>query len=192
MFRSLKLGREVAARRRRYPEPWQLGEGLAEDRFELLPGEDRAWGLAMVDDYLREAGQDAVILVAEASRRRGYVMDSEPLSTVGIACGLTLEPALRNYIESGAAEGDRQAIRDYRSDYDRGRTMAENTFKKEPTRWLATVPLIGNGIEEQVDRKLGAAFAFNAFEPPFEQTGVALGAFKARMAELILDQLKSS
>ena len=56
MFR---VARELAQRKRQYPEPFEMGERLAEDRFETIPGEDRAWGPAMVDAYVREVGEDA-------------------------------------------------------------------------------------------------------------------------------------
>lgn len=185
-MRAFKIGRELARRKRQYPEPFKLGEELAEDRFETLPGEDRAWSLAMVGDYLNEVGEDAVRIVVGLARRQGYEMETGALSTVGIACGVTLDPALREYVSSGAAAGDQQAIANYRADYDRGREMADTTFFPEPDLWLATAPLIGNGIALRIDTiGMAQAFAFNAFSPPFEETGVALGGFKARMAELI-------
>lgn len=184
--RAFKMGRELAQRKRQHPEPWRLGETLAEDRFEMLPGEDRVWSLATVDDYLREVAEDAVKLVDAVTRRRGSVLDTEASSTVGIACGYTLEPVLREYISSGAAWGDTAAIAEYRDDYDRGRDMADKGFFPDPEPWLATAPLIASGIELHIDDTgLAVAFAMNAFTPQFQQVGVAKGGYFSRMAELI-------
>lgn len=182
-----KLGREMARRKRQYPGPWKLGENLAEDRFETLPGEDRTWSLAMVDDYLREVAQDAVMLVEGTARRQqGMTMDTAALSTVGIACGLHIEEAVKRYINSGAAAGDMRAIAEHRADYDRGREMAETSFFPEPEAWLALAPAIGDGIELRMDDiGIAGAFGFNAFSPPFGEPGVAKSAYMARMAELI-------
>jgi hypothetical protein len=52
-----KVGRELAQRKRRYPEAFKIGENMAEDRFETLPGEDRAWSLGMVDAYSEPAAR---------------------------------------------------------------------------------------------------------------------------------------
>jgi len=131
-MKALKMGRELARRKRQYPEPWHLGEEMAEDRFELLPGEDRMWSAAMVDGYLGEVGQDAVKLAAAMASREGLALDTGALSTIGIACGFTLELPLREYINRGGAAGDMKAIADSRDDYDRGREMAEKGFFPEP------------------------------------------------------------
>lgn len=181
-----KLGRELTQRKRQYPEAFKIGENMAEDRFETLPGEDRAWSLGMVDAYLNEVSEDAVMVATGLAFRQGIELQVGALSTIGIACGVSIDPALRKYIKSGAADGDRQAIADYRHDYDRGRDMAETSFFPEPDAWFATAPLIGNGIlMREDDIGLAQAFGFNAFTPPFEEPGVARGAWRARMAELI-------
>ena len=182
-----KLGREMARRKRQYAGPWKLGENLAEDRFQTLPGEDRAWSLAMADDYMREVAEDAVMLVEGAARRQqGMTMDTGALSTVAIACGLHLEDAVKGYINSGSAAGDMRAIAEHRADYDRGRDMAESSFFPESEAWLALAPAVGDGIALRMDDiGIAGAFGFNAFSPPFGEPGVAKGAYMARMAELI-------
>ncbi len=62
------MSRELAQRKRTYPEVWRLGENLA-DRFDIIPGEDRRWDPSMVDDYLREVAEDTVKLVEATARR---------------------------------------------------------------------------------------------------------------------------
>lgn len=183
MFR---LGRELARLKRQYPDPFRLGEEMAEDRFETLPGEDRSWSLDTIGQFLNEASEDAVRIVAGMARRQGYEMDAGALSAIGIECGVALDPVVRRYIRSGAAEADRRAIAKHREDYERAREIADETFFPEPDLWLATAPLIGTGIAlKSEDIGLATAFSHNAFSPPFGETGVALGGFKARMAELI-------
>jgi hypothetical protein len=180
------MGRELAERKRTYPEVWRLGENLADDRFDIIPGEDRRWDPSMVDDYLREVAEDTVKLVEATAQRQGGTTESDALATVGAACGYTLEPKLREYIRTGAAADDMSAIAKFRDDYDRGRQMAESAFFTESETWLGTSPLIANGIELHLDETgLAMVFAFNATMPPFEQTGVAKGGYLARMAELI-------
>jgi hypothetical protein len=185
-MRALNRSPELAQRKRTYPEVWRLGENLADDRFDIIPGEDRRWDPSMVDDYLGEVAEDTVKLVEATARRQGETAESEALATVGLACGATLEPKLREYIRTGAAADDGAAIAKFREDYDRGRRMAERSFFPEPETWLAMSPLIANGIELHIDESgLAMVFTFNATAPPFEQAGVAKGGYLARMAELI-------
>ena len=185
-MRAFETGREPAQLKRTYPEVWRLGENLADDRFDITPGEDRRWDPSMVDDYVREVAEDTVKLVEATARRQGETAESEALATVGIACGSTLEPKLREYIRTGAAGDDTAAISKFRDDYDRGRQMAERSFFPEPETWLAMSPLIANGIELHIDETgLAMVFAFNATAPPFEQAGVAKGGYLSRMAELV-------
>jgi hypothetical protein len=185
-MRALNRSPELAQRKRTYPEVWRLGENLADDRFDIIPGEDRRWDPSMVDDYLGEVAEDTVKLVEATARRQGETAESEALATVGLACGSTLEPKLREYIRTGAAADDAAAIAKFRDDYDRGRRMAERSFFPEPETWLAMSPLIANGIELHIDETgLAMVFTFNATAPPFEQAGVAKGGYLARMAELI-------
>jgi hypothetical protein len=180
------MGREPAQLKRTYPEVWRLGENLADDRFDIIPGEDRRWAPSMVDDYLHEVAEDAVKLVEATARRQGETPESGALATLGIACGSALEPKLWEYIRTGAAADDTAAIAKFRDDYDRGRQMAERSFFPEPETWLAMSPLIANGIELHIDETgLSMVFAFNATAPPFEQAGVAKGGYLTRMAELI-------
>jgi hypothetical protein len=183
---ALKMGRELMQRKRTYPDVWQLGENLAEDRFDIIPGEDRRWDPSMVDDYLREVAEDTVKLVEATGRRQGVAPESGALATVGMACSYTLEPVLREYIRTGAAADDTAAISTFRDDYDRGRQMAERGFFPEPETWLAMSPLIASGIELHIDGSgFALVFALNATTPPFDQPGVAKGGYLARMAELI-------
>jgi hypothetical protein len=70
------MGRELTQRKRTYPEVWRLGENLADDRFDIVPGADRRWDPSMVDDYLREVAEDTVKLVEATARRRGGAADS--------------------------------------------------------------------------------------------------------------------
>ena len=115
------MGREPAQLKRTYPEVWRLGENLADDRFDIIPGEDHEWDPSMVDDYLREVAEDTVKLVEATARRQGETAESGALATVGVACGSTLEPKLREYIRTGAAADDTAAIAKFRDDYDRDR-----------------------------------------------------------------------
>ncbi len=94
------------AAERTYPEVWRLGENLADDRFDIIPGEDRRWDPSMVDDYLPEVAEDTVKLVEATARRQGGTAESGALATVGTASGYTLEPNLREYIRTGAPADD--------------------------------------------------------------------------------------
>jgi hypothetical protein len=189
LFRTANVGKDLAQRRRRYPEAWRLGEMLAEDRFELSPNEDRLFTLETLDAYMQEVGADAVRLVAASAREKGGSMPTEFLSTVGIACGYTLEPVMREFISSGMAAENLQEINAHRDDYDRGRELAEKSFGVE---WLAEAPLIGQGIEDQIDLKWATAIEDNAISPPFGQPAVARAGVKARAAELIRERLFQS
>jgi hypothetical protein len=82
------MGRELTQRKRTYPEVWRLGENLADDRFDIVPGADRRWDPSMVDDYLREVAEDTVKLVEATARSQGGATESGALATVGIACGI--------------------------------------------------------------------------------------------------------
>ena len=101
----MSVGKELGDRKRRYPEAWQMGEY----RFEIIPNEDRHWTAGMVDAFMQEAGADAVRLVAAGLKAEGGGMPIEALSTIGIACGYTLEPVMQQYISSGTATQNRTA-----------------------------------------------------------------------------------
>src|SRR5918994_4328814 len=131
------MGREPPQLKRTYPEVWRLGENLADDRFDITPGEDRRWDPSMVDDYVREVAEDTVKLVEATARRQGETAESEALATVGIACESTLEPKLREYIRTGAAGDDTAAVADFRDDYDRGRQKGGRGVFSRPKAGVA-------------------------------------------------------
>jgi hypothetical protein len=185
MFRALKLGKEARDLRRRFPEPWRLGEMLAADRLDILPGEDRPWSPTDVDRFLSEAAEDAIKIAEGLARREGRTLPSEVLKAVGIACGLAVEEPLRAYVQSGGAEADRRARQDFRADYDAGRQLAENQFYGDPEKWIKTAPAMSSGVEILVDMSFGPALTYNAMEPPVQESGVFLGGFTSRMAELV-------
>lgn len=185
VFRALKLGKEGRELRRRFPEPWRLGEMLAADRLDILPGEDRTWSVTTVDGFLSEAAEDAIKVAEGLAQREGRSLPSEVLKAIGISCGLAIEEPLRMYVRSGGAEADRQARQQYRSDYEAGRELAEDQFYGDPERWIKTAPAMASGIEMLIDMTFGPALTYNAMEPPVQEPGVFLGGFTARMAELI-------
>jgi hypothetical protein len=186
MLDAVRLGRDLRARKRSYPEAWNLGSRLAEDRFQTMPGEDRDWNISDLGEYMRTAGADAVRLMEGAARRQGRTLPPEFLSTLGIACGLHLEGPLKRFFGSGAASENRQLLNDFRDDYARGLGMAETIFFPEAQDWLDIAPFIGDGLDLRMDMGgLGMAFANNAFSPPFRQPVVGQAAYRARTAQLI-------
>jgi hypothetical protein len=82
LFRAASVGKDLASRRRRYPEEWQTGEYVAEDRTELIHGEDRDWHMGMVDAYAGEVAEDAVRLCAASLEAEGSSMETQALSTI--------------------------------------------------------------------------------------------------------------
>ncbi len=104
MFKASKVARELDGRKRQYPEAWRIGENMAEDRFETIRGEDRSWSTTMLDGYVREVATEATQFAEALARSQGAAFTlPDYLSTIGIACGYTIEPALRNYLDWGAA-----------------------------------------------------------------------------------------
>jgi hypothetical protein len=137
-------------------------------------------------------GADAVRLVVAGAREQGGSMPTEALSTIGISCGYALDPVMREYISTGMAGQNLELIQFYRKDYERGRELAEKSFAESPALWLARAPLIGEGIEEQIDMQWEPGFQWNRFSPPFDSPDVARGGVKARAAELIRERLFQS
>jgi hypothetical protein len=162
---------------------------LADDRMEILPGEDRDWTRTTVDDYMRLAAEEAIKVAQGLARREGQTLPSGVLKAVGVACGLRLEQPLREYLQSGAAAADQKSRAQHRADYASGRGLAETMFKNDPERWTKTAPAMASGIAMLVDMTFGPALTYNAMDPPIQAPGVFLGGFNARMAELIRVQL---
>lgn len=189
MPRSQALGKEFESRSRRFPETWQMGQDLADDRFAILRDEDRPWSFAMVDAYLSEAGSDAVRMVDAMAQQQHRQLDPDKLRTVAIAFELRLEAPLLNYIRSGWADIDRRAISEHRADYDRGRRLAEIAFDRQPAQWLATAPTICTCILALADMQTWAESLSGIHAPKLGPDDVALSGFRSRMAERVRERL---
>jgi len=187
--RSQALGKESQARSRQFPETWQMGQALADDRFAILRDEDRPWSFAMVDAYLTETGSDAVRMVDALARQQDHRLDPDKLRTVAIAFELHLEAPLLKYIRSGWADIDRRAIREHRADYDRGRRIADITFDRRPAPWLATAPSICTCILALADMQTWVESLSGIHAPKLGPDDVALSGFRSRMAERVRERL---
>ena len=173
---------EMERLRSAYPEPWRLGELHAEDQMEWLRGERRIWTPDSINEYATHTANQAVQIFKVASFKKGYVYDDPDVkSAVAWGFALHLIALLKGYITSGEATADQIAIAEHLSEWERGRKLAEESFKSDPERWT-DAELTGEGMALHLDM----------VGPQFELRGIAgERGFIARMAELILERISA-